>query len=196
MHFTVLGGVDAQDPDRPVPVGGPVQRRLLGVLLVHANHSVSNDRLIEALFDGEAVDGALHALRTYVSRLRSALGAGVVETTPGGYRLVIADPEDIDTARFERMVSDASAASADGDPGRGAGARGVGSRGVAGTSLRCRSPTSPGLSPRSVASRSCGGALASNASRRGSPSAPIARLWARPSSSPAKRRSGNVPAPR
>ena len=118
MHFTVLGGVDAQDPGRPVPIGGPVQRRLLGVLLVHANHSVSNDRLIETLFDGQAVEGALHALRTYVSRLRGALGAGVVETTPGGYRLVIADPEDIDTARFERMVSGASAAGADGDPGR------------------------------------------------------------------------------
>ena len=118
MHFTVLGGVDAQDPGRPVPIGGPVQRRLLGVLLVHANHSVSNDRLIETLFDGQAVEGALHALRTYVSRLRRALGAGVVETTPGGYRLVIADPEDIDAARFERMVSGASAAGADGDPAR------------------------------------------------------------------------------
>ncbi len=118
MHYAVLGGVEAQDADGFVSVGGPVQRRLLGVLLVHANHSVSKDRLLEALFDGEAADGALHTLRTYVSRLRSALGDGVVETTPGGYRLVIADPHDIDAARFERMVSGASAAGADGEPSR------------------------------------------------------------------------------
>ena len=135
MHFTVLGGVEAQDADGPLVVGGPVQHRLLGMLLVHANHSVSNDRLLEVLFDGEAPDGALHALRTYVSRLRSALGDGVVETTPGGYRLVIADPEDIDAARFERMVSGASVAGADGDPGARRRARRGRARGVAGTSV-------------------------------------------------------------
>ena len=116
MHFTVLGGVEAQDPAGRLSVGGPVQHRLLGMLLVHANHSVSTDRLLDGLFDGETADGALHALRTYVSRLRNALGDGVVETTPGGYRLVIADPDDIDAARFERMVSGASTAGADGDP--------------------------------------------------------------------------------
>ena len=90
MRYEVLGGIEVVGEDESVlSLGGPTQHRLLGALLVEANHTVSVDHLVEALFDGAAVENSVKAVRTYVSRLRSVVGEGTVATTAGGYRLAV-----------------------------------------------------------------------------------------------------------
>src|ERR1700733_5571844 len=50
MGFEILGPLAAYRDGSPLPLGGPKQRKLLGVLLVHANEVVSRDRLIDTLW--------------------------------------------------------------------------------------------------------------------------------------------------
>ncbi len=110
MRYEVLGGIEVvTDDEGMLPLGGPTQHRLLGALLVEANHTVSVDYLVEALFDGAAVENSVKAVRTYVSRLRSVVGEGTVATTAGGYRLAV-DPGSVDAERFADLVRGASAA--------------------------------------------------------------------------------------
>jgi DNA-binding SARP family transcriptional activator len=90
-----------------VGVGGPQQRRLLGVLLVHRDHVVSSERMADALWSADgAPGGASRSLPTYVSRLRSVLGDGRVVAQASGYRL---DPggDMCDADEFEALVADA-----------------------------------------------------------------------------------------
>ena len=88
MRFGVLGSILAQNGDATVDLGGPQQRRLLGALLVARGGAVSVDRLVDVLWpDGNAPPGAERSAMSYVSRLRSTLGDGALQTVPAGYRL-------------------------------------------------------------------------------------------------------------
>ena len=53
---------------------GRKPRALLSVLALDAGRVVSVDRLVEALWPGDAPDTAAHAVQVYVSQLRKALG--------------------------------------------------------------------------------------------------------------------------
>ena len=118
MRYEVLGGIEVVGDDEGVlPLGGPTQHRLLGALLVEANHTVSVDHLVETLFDGAAVENSVKAVRTYVSRLRSVVGEGTVATSAGGYRLAV-DSGSVDAERFAELVRGASAAREAGDAAR------------------------------------------------------------------------------
>jgi DNA-binding SARP family transcriptional activator len=86
----------------PLAVGGPKPRALLALLLLHANESVSRDRLLEELWGDRAVDSG-HSLDVQISRLRKALGADALHTRGGGYVLETA-PESIDALRFRQLV--------------------------------------------------------------------------------------------
>ncbi len=65
LEYHVLGVVRVARDGDDVHVGGPRQRRLLAVLLVHRNEVVSTDRLVEAVFAGDpdaaGGDDAAHA---------------------------------------------------------------------------------------------------------------------------------------
>ena len=50
MEFRVLGHVEARDRGRIVPLGAGKQRSLFAVLLLHANETVSLDRLVDELW--------------------------------------------------------------------------------------------------------------------------------------------------
>ena len=106
MQFAILGPLEVHDGAGPVSLGGGHQRKLLAILLLHSNRSVSNDRLIEELWGGRPPETAAKALQGLVSQLRRQLGAGTVETVPGGYRLRV-DSADVDALRFERLLQDA-----------------------------------------------------------------------------------------
>jgi DNA-binding SARP family transcriptional activator len=81
MRVKVLGPVEAEEDGAAVAVGGPQQRRLLALLVVHRGRAVSTDRLVDALWpDGDAPDGAARSMRTYLSRLRAVLPAGSITT--------------------------------------------------------------------------------------------------------------------
>ena len=47
VQFGVLGPVQVRHDGRELPLGGPKQRALLAIFLLHANEIVSRDRLID-----------------------------------------------------------------------------------------------------------------------------------------------------
>ncbi|MXQ67330.1 tetratricopeptide repeat protein [Actinomadura rayongensis] len=106
MRFGVLGSVEVDDGGRAVAVGGPMVRALVARLALDAGRLVPVDRLIDGLYGDDPPVGAANALQSQVSRLRRGLGdAGLVAGGAEGYRLV-ADPDDVDALRFERLARD------------------------------------------------------------------------------------------
>ena len=93
MHFGVLGSLEVRDSDGTlIDVSGRRQRQLLAALIIHAGSVVSDDRLTEMVWtESVPPEGGVRALRTVLSRLRTALhGAGadqLVVTKPPGYLL-------------------------------------------------------------------------------------------------------------
>src|SRR5262245_20268011 len=91
VDYHVLGAVRVVDGGSEVGVGGPRQRRLLAMLLLHRNEVVSTDRLAEAVFAGDPTPAAATTLRSYVGRLRRLVENGadepVLATRAPGYVL-------------------------------------------------------------------------------------------------------------
>src|SRR5689334_2987012 len=89
VEFRILGPLEVVHEGRTLPLRGSRERAVLAVLLLSANHVVSVDRIIEELWAGRPPDGAVTAIRVFVSRLRKALrhpGVDeVVFTKPHGY---------------------------------------------------------------------------------------------------------------
>jgi predicted ATPase/DNA-binding SARP family transcriptional activator len=107
MEVRILGPLEVLHEGQPLDLGGPRDRGVLALLVVHAGEVVSSDRLIEAMWGDQLPRDPQHALQAAVSRLRKALqSAGapdLVVTRPPGYVLEI-DPDAVDAARFERLV--------------------------------------------------------------------------------------------
>jgi DNA-binding SARP family transcriptional activator len=108
MEFRILGPLEVLDGESVVPLSGGKLRALLAVLLLNANEAVSSDRLLEALWGEHLPESGAKALQVRVSQLRKALGeaGALVVTRAPGYVLEL-DPERLDLARFERLVSEA-----------------------------------------------------------------------------------------
>jgi DNA-binding SARP family transcriptional activator len=108
LEYRALAGLTIHDGDEELAVGGPRQRRLLAVLLIHRGAVVSGDLLAEAVFDGGRPSGAHGTIRSYVARLRRVLdrpgGGSRLTTQAPGYRLEVPD-DAFDVARFERTVA-------------------------------------------------------------------------------------------
>jgi DNA-binding SARP family transcriptional activator len=126
MEFRILGPLEVEAEDGPLPLGSPKQRALLEVLLLNANEVVSRDRLIEEVWGEQPPATAPTALQVYVSRLRKLLepsdGRGehrVLVTQRPGYLLRV-DGDQLDLLRFQRLLRDGRAALAAGDPERAA----------------------------------------------------------------------------
>ncbi|GAB3936584.1 BTAD domain-containing putative transcriptional regulator [Kribbella albertanoniae] len=109
MEFGVLGEVEARADGVAVELGTARQQVLLAVLLVEAGRSLPVDRLIERIWGDRPPKRAKESLYSYVSRLRTALGAAggpTIERSSTGYAL-IADPSAVDLHRFRRAVAEA-----------------------------------------------------------------------------------------
>jgi DNA-binding SARP family transcriptional activator len=122
MDFRILGSLQVLDEGRVVALGGSKQRALLGLLLLHANETLSADRLIDELWGEHPPATAAKTVQVHISRLRKALAAGagrgsedVVLTREHGYELAL-DPERLDATRFERLVAAGRDDVAAGDP--------------------------------------------------------------------------------
>lgn len=106
MEFFLLGSLlvcPAARAELRVPSGK--QRVVLAVLLLHSNHVVSADVLIEALWGSEPPPSARAAMRNYVKRLRNVLGGAghdLIRSAPGGYLIRVA-ASDLDVTRFEAL---------------------------------------------------------------------------------------------
>jgi DNA-binding SARP family transcriptional activator/WD40 repeat protein/tRNA A-37 threonylcarbamoyl transferase component Bud32 len=109
LVIRVLGPLEVDLDGRALAVGGPQQRRLLALLVVHRGRVVGIDRIIEALWpEGDPPDGANRSVLTYVSRLRAVLPAGTLTTVDGGYRLEF-DRIACDVDEFDRLATLAEA---------------------------------------------------------------------------------------
>jgi predicted ATPase/DNA-binding SARP family transcriptional activator len=116
VRYALLGPVEVRDDGgRPVEVGGARLLALVSRLALDAGRIVTVDALVDGLWGDAPPRDAVNALQSLVSRLRRVLGAGRIESQPAGYRLV-ADPDDVDAARFERLAADGRRALASGEP--------------------------------------------------------------------------------
>jgi YVTN family beta-propeller protein len=114
--YRILGPVEVSAEGRVIEIGGPRLRRLLAILLLHANEPVSRGTLVHDLWGDEPPAGAQGSLEVYISRLRKALGSPVLVTRPGAYCLKIDDGQ-LDAHRFERLVGRGRSELAAGEPG-------------------------------------------------------------------------------
>lgn len=112
VRVRVLGPVQAWVGDDPVDLGARLQRALLARLVAAHGHTVSVDRLIDDLWEGEPPPKALSALQVYVSHLRRVLEPGRQRRAPArilvsaapGYCLRL--PVDaVDSWQFEAKVT-------------------------------------------------------------------------------------------
>ncbi|MFG2235122.1 BTAD domain-containing putative transcriptional regulator [Streptomyces sp. NPDC048723] len=104
MRYAILGTAQAiHDDGTPVAVGGARLRALLTALALRPGRVVPARLLVAEVWDGDPPADAVAALQALVARLRRALGHAAVRSAEGGYQLV-AEREDVDLYRFERLV--------------------------------------------------------------------------------------------
>ncbi|WP_460805393.1 AfsR/SARP family transcriptional regulator [Nocardiopsis aegyptia] len=108
MEFGVLGPITVWSDRRPMPVGGPRQRCVLGALLVYLGREVTLDQLIAFLWNDDPPRTARSVIQVQISHLRRLL-PDTIATTPGGYVLNV-DPDSVDLHRFRRLQDTASEA--------------------------------------------------------------------------------------
>lgn len=106
LEYRVLGPLEVRRDGELVPIPAPKQRALLGLLLVRANEPVPQDELIDQLWGEDPPPTARASLQNQVHGLRRLLGPEVLERQPAGYVMHV-EPEQLDLARFERLVVDA-----------------------------------------------------------------------------------------
>jgi YVTN family beta-propeller protein len=123
INYRLLGALEVSREGQAVDVGGPKQRTLLTVLLLHANQPVHRHVLIDRLWGEHPPAGADHAVDVYIWRLRKTLGPAAgspcVLTRAGGYLLQVT-PGQLDIARFGRLAEDGRQSLAAGHPARAA----------------------------------------------------------------------------
>jgi WD40 repeat protein/DNA-binding SARP family transcriptional activator len=125
VEFHALGGVTVTRDGAEVNVGGPRQRRLLAMLLIHGNTVVSVDRLADAVFAGDPTPAAGTTLRSYVARIRRVIevdgDAAAVLTQAPGYLLRVPTGA-FDVARFEAGLAEGRSLLSRDDPASAAAA--------------------------------------------------------------------------
>jgi len=109
VEFRVLGRLEVEVDGVDVTPARPKQRTLLALLLLRAGEVVPADELVEALWGERPPETAQTALHGHISALRKRLGADRIETRPPGYSLRLADEDEVDVRRFERLVAEARA---------------------------------------------------------------------------------------
>jgi DNA-binding SARP family transcriptional activator len=117
LWFGLLGPLLVQLDDGVPRQLAPRQRVLLAALLQVPGQAVSVQRLSELVWDGQPPPGSAITLRSYVKRLRDALGpAGKarIVAAGGGYKIDAADDE-IDVAQFETRLRAGVSAARTGD---------------------------------------------------------------------------------
>jgi DNA-binding SARP family transcriptional activator/WD40 repeat protein len=128
MDFCILGPLQALDEGRVVTPRGTKQRALLALLVLHANETVSTDRLIDELWGEHPPATAVKTLQVHVSHLRKTLARGsdngadgIIVTRYHGYELQL-EPERLDSYQFEALAGEGRAELAQGRPARAASA--------------------------------------------------------------------------
>ncbi|SDM14599.1 AfsR/SARP family transcriptional regulator [Nonomuraea jiangxiensis] len=110
VPFRILGPVELRNGETPIPVPSGRQAIILGALVLEANHIVSTEHLIDAVWGEDPPSSARSQVHICISALRRQLidlrlAAEILSRSPG-YELRLA-PEDSDFHSFEQLVQDA-----------------------------------------------------------------------------------------
>lgn len=103
LAIGVLGELELLVDGRPARLTTGRLRTLLVMLAMSAGETVSVDRLAIGLWSDQPPDSVRRSLQTYLSRLRTAIGAKLIETRSAGVLLHI-DQDNVDALRFERLL--------------------------------------------------------------------------------------------
>ncbi|MEO3827704.1 BTAD domain-containing putative transcriptional regulator [Actinomadura sp. B10D3] len=113
MRVRILGPVELWDNADRVELRGSKLRTFLTALVLARGRVVSDQTLVELLWEDAPPATAQAQIQTYASRLRGLLGDGaVVDRHRPGYRLHI-EHADVDLARFEGLAAEGRAALAE-----------------------------------------------------------------------------------
>jgi DNA-binding SARP family transcriptional activator len=109
IEVRLLGALAIEVDGAPLELGGIRQRSLLALLILNRNRAITADALADSLWPDEQPPTAIKTIQVYVSRLRRLLQAegGRLESVGAGYRLNLSNG-DVDAARFENAVRNAS----------------------------------------------------------------------------------------
>jgi DNA-binding SARP family transcriptional activator/DNA-binding beta-propeller fold protein YncE len=102
IEIRLLGPLEVSIDGRPVELGSPQQRTLLGLLALHAGSAVRPIAIEDVLWEGEPPPSATKVVQTYVSRLRKRLGPDSIRLTRSGYAL--GANVSVDAHRFRELV--------------------------------------------------------------------------------------------
>ncbi|MFD8991317.1 BTAD domain-containing putative transcriptional regulator [Streptomyces goshikiensis] len=121
MRYLILGVTQARDETgAPVSIGGARLRALLVALALRAGGpaAAAVPDLVDEVWGDDPPRDAPAALQALVARLRRALGArdSIRADPAGGYRLAVADRDDVDLHRFTRLARTGARELAAGDP--------------------------------------------------------------------------------
>lgn len=121
MEIRVLGPIElVGSAGDVIALPGNKMRGLVAVLALEAGHTVTAQRIIDALWGEQEVSGP-NVVQVVVSKLRRVLSEAsepnCVTTKPAGYQLDL-DAGDIDVRRFEGLVEEARIIA--GDPSQSA----------------------------------------------------------------------------
>ncbi|GAA4808685.1 AfsR/SARP family transcriptional regulator [Streptomyces ziwulingensis] len=115
LRFAVLGPVRAWRGTQALATGSPQQRALLAALLLREGRTATAAELIDALWGEDPPSQALAAVRTYASRLRKVLDAGVLVSESGGYAVRGLGEGALDLAEAQDLAAEAEKARSEGD---------------------------------------------------------------------------------
>ena len=119
-HFRILGPIEVDLEDgssAAVPRGHALS--FLALLLVHRGDAVHLDRVVDELWTGSGPKNAKNAVHVVASRLRAALGDGIVVSEAGAYALRL-PPGALDADQFEERFRRGRETLAGGEPGEAA----------------------------------------------------------------------------
>jgi DNA-binding SARP family transcriptional activator len=108
MTVGILGPMEVSVDGEPVGITTGRLRALLAALAVSAPRTVSVDRLSDVLWGRGAPDLPAHprrTIQTYMTRLRTVVGANWIRTAPAGYLLDV-EPDRVDALRFVRLLDE------------------------------------------------------------------------------------------
>jgi DNA-binding SARP family transcriptional activator len=116
MDYRILGPIEVFDGERQLSLGGPRQRAVLALLLLHCNETITRDTMVDELWRDDPPPTAFKVVQNCVSNLRKELtgGAETLRTVGGAYTLAV-ELGELDRDRFERLLGEGRAALAAGD---------------------------------------------------------------------------------
>jgi DNA-binding SARP family transcriptional activator/tetratricopeptide (TPR) repeat protein len=108
IRYRLLGPVSAHHLGSPVRLSGRKQRTVLAALLLNANRVVSEEQLVDVLWEESPPSSARGQLQVRVSELRKLLGPSAIVRRAPGY-LIKVEEDELDLDVFESSVAQARA---------------------------------------------------------------------------------------